>query len=382
MLSPEARVFDGVPASPRAVTMGPKRAREVTQPFGAAPGPFKPEERSIEDDDADVDLFVGWTFRRLSAVPAEHSEEETKAPAAFHERFDDDAPLLMNKSVIEEPSIVESISLVPNDFDWHSGAPHGDADASSRAFSMGSLPSAFDDGTLSIRQLPLQAERASSPAATTKGDGPRRRSMGTAVAFLLAGCCVGAVAGLVHHQVRATTAPRVAMVAAVAPVVVVAEPLPALVPLEPSSVAVAEAGLVEAPPPVEAAPALVPAQVTPKTPASSSTLSATLSSSKKAKTLEPLIASPGRLEVDLPAAGKVKSVFSLSSPSRVVVDLQDARLPTSKHIDVDEGGVMQLRFGHPKAGIERVVVVVAGGDKPMKPKAKVDGDRLVVTWSW
>ncbi|MDP2340454.1 MAG: PilZ domain-containing protein [Deltaproteobacteria bacterium] len=340
MLSSETRVFDGLPASPRAVTMGPQR-QEITQPFTPAP-------RELEHDDADVDLFVGWTFRRLSGLPTEHSEEETHAPAAFHERFDDDAPLMMNKSVIEEPSIIESISLAPDD-----------------AFTLGSLPPGFDDGTISIRQLPLLDERAKAPTQIV----PRRRSMGTALAFLFAGCCVGAVAGLVHHQTRASAvaAGAAPMIATMPPAATTTapDPLPALAPLIVKSVELAEAELVIAPPP--------PAVAEPVKP--------TLVSTTKPKAPEPLIASPGRLEVDLPDAGKVKSVFALSSPSRVVVDLQDAKLP-GKHIDIDEGGVMQLRFGHPKSGIERVVVVVAGGDKPLKPKARVDGDRLVVTWSW
>ena len=296
----------------------------------------------------------------MNLAPLEHSEEEGAAPAAFHERFDDDAPLH-----IEEPSILESISLAPGEF------------------TLGSLPPAFDDGTISIRQLPLLDERAPAPVAVA----PRRRPMGTAVAFLFAGCCVGAVAGLVHHQQQRGAAPATTLAQAATTTAATttttttpaaAEPVLALVPLTPKSVDVAEAELTIPP---EAAP---PTLQEPKIAKAPPTVVAApvLASTTKPKRAEPIEASPGKLEIDLPSAGSVKSVFALSSPSRIVVDLQAAKLPSSKHIDIDEGGVMQLRFGHPKAGIERVVVVVAGGDKPLKPKAKVRGDRLVVTWTW
>ena len=107
-----------------------------------------------------------------------------------------------------------------------------------------------------------------------------------------------------------------------------------------------------------------------------------LATTKKRASPEPLFASPGHLEVQLPEGGTVKRAFALSSPSRVVVDLIGARLP-QKPIDVDESGVMQLRFGHPDDKTERVVIVIAGGgDKPASPQASLDGDRLNVSWSW
>ena len=358
MLASESRVFEGVPAGPRAVTMGPRKStREISQPFLPAP-------RDLADDDADVDLFVGWTFQRPTDLsPVEHSEEEQPAPS-FHQRFDDDAPLHLDRSIIEEPSILESASLPPQD-----------------AFTMGSLPPAFDDGTLAIRHLPLLAERALAPTTTTTTKGPRR-SVGPAVAFLLAGFCAGGLAGVVHHQSSTRAAPVPAVVVATT---TTTQPELPLVPLAPLSVDAAEADLVIAPPPVieplpaQPEPTKIAKAVEPESKAENKAVMT--SSTKPPPAPEPLLARPGRLEIDLPVGGKVLSAFALSSPARVVVDLKGAELP-GKAVDVDEGGVLQLRFGHPKVGTERVVIVVAGSDKPMKPRARVEGRRLIVTWSW
>ena len=372
-LTSEARVFHGLPPAPRAVTMGPKRHSQQpnTQPLDVV-------------DDRDVDLFVDWTFRRsLAPQPPPASEEEISQPL-FHERFDDDAPLMMNKSVIEEPSILQSVSLVPND-----------------SFTLGSLPLEFEEGALSIRHLPLLDERLMAPA---KRASHRRRQLGAAV-FLLAGCCAGAFVGVVHHNQQSASpalaqrpptsilsVPTPAAVATLGPIPSVAPVAAVPAPLPPRSVEAAEAELNLA---ARALPQLAVAalsaqgkgvaRIAKTEKAKTGTAEpevkhSILASTTKPQALPALIASPGRVEIELPVAGKVMSVFSLSSPSRIVIDLEQARLPTAA-IAIDEGGILQLRFGHPKPAVERVVVVVAGADKPSKPTARVKGERLFVTWN-
>lgn len=432
-LSSEARVFSGVPAGPRDVTMAPAKAKEKAK----SPRITQPLFPEFEDDDldnardADSDRddaaaggngveasFAGWTFRREEPMPEAPREEP--APASLHQRFDDDAPtsvavprarsIIGNSSVIEDPSVLESTTALPQDF------------------SMGSLPPAFNEGEMAVSQLALIEERARAPRPGKRRPAAKaRRSAATAVAFLVAGCAAGAVVGIAQDRLKTRATP--AVVAAADPrAEVITAPAPVL-----RSVAEAEADL--APPATttttattatgattataattptttkatlpevttkpaepELAPLVATAKETRKEARARKALEQkmekekaklaheqekpTLASTKKRASPEPLFASPGHLEVQLPEGGTVKRAFALSSPSRVVVDLIGARLP-QKPIDVDEGGVMQLRFGHPDAKTERVVIIIAGGgDKPATPQASLDGDRLNVSWSW
>jgi hypothetical protein len=93
----------------------------------------------------------------------------------------------------------------------------------------------------------------------------------------------------------------------------------------------------------------------------------------------PLLARPGRLEVDLPDGGRVKKVFALASPARVVIDLEQARLPQST-VSVDDGGTRELRFGKREDGTQRVVIVLGTDDKPDTVDARLEGDRLIASW--
>jgi hypothetical protein len=93
----------------------------------------------------------------------------------------------------------------------------------------------------------------------------------------------------------------------------------------------------------------------------------------------PLLARPGRLEVDLPDGGRVKKVFALASPARVVIDLEQARLPQST-VSVDDGGTRELRFGKREDGTQRVVIMLGTDDKPDTVDARLEGDRLIASW--
>jgi hypothetical protein len=90
-------------------------------------------------------------------------------------------------------------------------------------------------------------------------------------------------------------------------------------------------------------------------------------------------ASRGRVEVTLPRAGKVKRAFALSEPARVVVDLKGSEVPSAP-LPVDAAGTREVRFGHPDKGVDRVVVVLDSERKPGNPRARIVGDRVVVTW--
>ena len=90
---------------------------------------------------------------------------------------------------------------------------------------------------------------------------------------------------------------------------------------------------------------------------------------------------PGRFSVALPSAGRIARVFALAGPARVVVDLEGATLPREPRA-VDEGGVLQVRYGAPSADRQRVVVVLAGQDRPDAVDARLDGDTLVATWQY
>ncbi len=382
------------PPSPRAVTLGPA-----------------PRERRLEGDDADVDLFVGWTFRprdkddeftdsasrvgQLSTGSSPGGDELAARPEGreFHEPFDDDAPFSLIKSIIEDPSIVESASLPPED---SRETPSLDAGPQRDEFLLGSLPPAVDEGALSIRHLPLVDERRPAPRT--------QHRLRTAATFILAGSCAGAVVGMLLHERGQTTTTTLSSLPAPVTSAPGAQPepsLPTLQPLVPPSVDVAEVGLPRAEAPRlaliqtiatdQAPPAATAHKSAPNQPKAASTgagrapaatssgpsvaannqaIGKTTASSPRAR--------PGHLEVDLPLAGKVKGVFALSSPSRVVIDLEGARLPAAT-MNIDEGGIVQLRFGHPQPQIQRVVVVVAG-DKPQQPRARVAGQRLRVSW--
>ncbi len=349
-LSSEANVFEGIPRGPREVTMGPSEARKhkTTQPMFREIDDF--------DDGDDVDVFMGWKFRKVEAMP----EAEHEAPDALRMSFDDDAPsgmMTKARSFIGEPSILEEADLLSE------RASSGDD------YSIGSLPPGFDDGVIAIRQLPLVEERVEAPTPARQPP-KKKRSLTTAVAFLVAGCAAGAVVGIGNQQLQ------VKPVSAAKPLMAVATTAPTPAPIVVQSVAQAEAPL--SPAPTSPLPPLAPLKAEPAAKKKeTTTLAATTKPTKK----EPLLATPGRLELQLPEGGKVKRAFALSNPARVVVDLIGAELP-KKNIDIDEGGVVQLRFGHPDPKTERVVVIVAGGDKPAKPAASLDGDRLNVTWSW
>jgi hypothetical protein len=83
----------------------------------------------------------------------------------------------------------------------------------------------------------------------------------------------------------------------------------------------------------------------------------------------------------LPEGGTILKTFALGDPARVVVDLEGAILPGAA-ISVGEGGVEAVRFGRPAPGTQRVVVVLNGAGKPDAVEARLDDDRLIVSWQY
>jgi uncharacterized protein (TIGR02266 family) len=254
-LSSESRVFDGIPAAPRAVTFGPAAADEVrrraaasTQPTTAptsAPtsattaAPTRaaasstqattrpitppttraptaaPTTASIRPAAAPVDddPFAGWTFRRDDGASGGDADDDAAdgANAAAHGnasdiptavaaaamglnlRFDDDAPGSM---LIENPSILESTTVPPAPVTL---PPRRDDDPL-EGFALGALPPAthraFDDGVIAVRHLPVATVRRTTERAARR---PGGLSLRTAAAFLVAGCCAGALVGLLQR---------------------------------------------------------------------------------------------------------------------------------------------------------------------------------------
>jgi hypothetical protein len=92
-----------------------------------------------------------------------------------------------------------------------------------------------------------------------------------------------------------------------------------------------------------------------------------------------LAAIGGRHIVELPRAGVVRKAFALASPARVVVDLEDASLPSTA-IQVGKGGVEAVRFGQPEPHTQRVVLVLDGAQKPDAVEARIQDERLIVSW--
>jgi hypothetical protein len=92
-----------------------------------------------------------------------------------------------------------------------------------------------------------------------------------------------------------------------------------------------------------------------------------------------LAAVGGRHVVELPRAGVVRKTFALAGPARVVVDLEDAALPSTS-IQVGTGGVEAVRFGQPEPHTQRVVLVLDGVKKPDAVEARIQNERLVVSW--
>jgi Tfp pilus assembly protein PilZ len=476
-LSAEARVFDGVPPTPRAislapeasprsapvgpraVTLGPRPASSVTsgpprqaitQKLFTLPPvdvverlepstlplptlatmsmieslpPASPEVQALMGGTSSMselpappllDPFAGWSFRKVESAPA----------AA-------DAAAIEERPEIENPSILEAVSLPPTLVP--SLLPAASAEVSD-GYSLGGAltvapsdgePRFRDDGRdLAVRHLPLEQDTLRDERRPARTPVRRRRSaFGPAVAVLALGCAAGAAVALLPSPLsspgRAPTPTSVATVAAVAPVETVVE--------APRPVDVAEAELravaavapradltpqpplqlrgegepegkiqpVEGAPPVEVAkvepapakvePAKVePAKVEPAKVEPAKVEPARVEAAKE----EPVLASAtratkaalgGRHVVALPEGGVIQKTFALGDPARVVVDLEGARLPGAA-VSVGEGGVEAVRFGRPSPQTWRVVVVLDGARKPDAVEARLDGDSLIVTW--
>jgi hypothetical protein len=108
-------------------------------------------------------------------------------------RFDDDAP---GSLLIENPSILESTTVPPAPV---TQPPRRDDDPL-EGFALGALPPAthraFDDGVIAVRHLPVATVRRTTERAARR---PGGLSLRTAAAFLVAGCCAGALVGLLQR---------------------------------------------------------------------------------------------------------------------------------------------------------------------------------------
>jgi Tfp pilus assembly protein PilZ len=276
------------------------------------------------------------------------------------------------------------------------------------------------------RQQRERQPRRTQFVASTASVEPRRRGPLVAAGILAMGCAAGAAVVMLPSpfgsgSTAVVTPPAATTTVAAAtttptpvfttPTTTTTTPAPEAV-AAPKSVAVAEAELRYAPPQPQAvakaeaiakveakAPkstAPTPTQTEPKTeaaqepaqeaapeaaPEAAQETALTTALAVVAEPAPRAVSLPGRFSVDLPVGGRIARVFALAGPARVVIDLEDATLPTAAR-DVDEGGVLQVRFGQPSPGRQRVVVVLSGQDRPDAVDARLDGDQLVTSWQF
>jgi Tfp pilus assembly protein PilZ len=508
-LSAEARVFDGVPPTPRAVSLAPEASprtppvgpRAVTlgpRPASSTPSmtsgpprqaitqklftlppvdavdrleastlpmptlatmsmieslpPASPEVQALMGQPSPsssssselpapppLDPFAGWSFRKVEAAVA-------PAPTVA---ADAGPPEIENPSILEAVSLPPTLvpSLVPTAaVEVSDGYSLGGAlsvapsdgeprfaplrDAKADAFR--------DDGRdLAVKHLPLERDTLQDERRPARAPVRRRRSaFGPAVAVLALGCAAGAAVALLPSPLSSSpasspvAAPSVAaVVPAAAPVEAAPRPVDVVEaelrgPAASAPAALETAKVAEAAPaPVEIAPAageapkvepradLTPqpplqrpgegeperktrvetAQVEPAKVETAKVEPSKVETAKvEAKVEEPVLASTtraakaalgGRHAVALPEGGTILKTFALGDPARVVVDLEGAILPGAA-ISVGEGGVEAVRFGRPAPGTQRVVVVLDGAGKPDAVEARLDDDRLIVSWQY
>lgn len=297
-LSAEARVFDGVPPTPRAVsltpeasprpapvgpravTLGPRPAvtsgpprQAITQKLFTLPPTIEPASTAsapplptlatmshidslppaspavqalmggssaantsaLETPEAQ-DPFAGWFFRRADPRPNR---------AVVVEAADEAALVVMPE--IENPSILEAVSLPPTLVP--SLVPTSAAEVSDGYSLGGALSVAPSDGEplfrddgrdLAVKHLPLERDTLQDERRPARAPVRRRRSaFGPAVAVLALGCAAGAAVALLPSPL--SSSPASSPVAAPS----VAEVVPAAVPVEaaPRPVELAEAEL-------------------------------------------------------------------------------------------------------------------------------------------
>jgi uncharacterized protein (TIGR02266 family) len=220
LLSSEARVFTRIPVAPRPVTLGPSRLAPSLCPhtLPARPLPSMMPSPSLSMSQAlpqntvtpavvwttstkdmpldspslsggGEDLFSGWTFRR--ALPFE-PEAPHDTPADLHLTFDDDAPGRPVPGPRRRRHRETTTSSAP---------PMGAAllkqslcdDQNDGAADDVEVENAFFQPNVSFSEPP---QRRVTSSRTKKA--PARLSLQAAAAFLVAGCCAGAVVGLLE----------------------------------------------------------------------------------------------------------------------------------------------------------------------------------------
>jgi Tfp pilus assembly protein PilZ len=421
-----------------SITTLPPASPGVSALMQPAPASALSASTSISTSSSSVeaeapDLFVGWSFRRTEPQPTPASREHgapsrmpSEAPSTASPH---DAPLLSMSTSASCVSVDESGATTPGG-PAHSSLPIAVAEGSD-AYSLGpAIGGPAADAGPRLLGGPLDD---AEPRDFMTSDGERsahRRELARArrrrsawmqaLGVVALGCTAGAVVVLWEPWSTTPSAPheptRVALSAPVE-AATTAEPTTA----EPSAAHAPRADLTAppapAPRPVELAEAELratrgregPSQPSP-TMASPTTASVTTvtpasehgsapSSAAPGPSAQPTVTAPaedlarrsepatsaalaalgGRHVVELPRAGVVRKAFALAGPARVVVDLEDAALPSTA-IQVGKGGVEAVRFGQPEPHTQRVVLVLDGAHKPDAVEARIEEERLIVSW--
>ena len=111
----------------------------------------------------------------------------------------------------------------------------------------------------------------------------------------------------------------------------------------------------------------------------------------KPKKKEPLLAnvittpkvpkapSKNTLSIDFPQ-GDIVKVFGLKNPSRVVIDLENAKLPQKQSYAVNKAGITRVRMGRPQPNTRRVVIELEQDAAPRGIKATISNQKISVSW--
>ncbi len=296
----------------------PEEARVFrhTRPFGS-PAPV-----TIGPTSTPPSFLVGWTFRRDPA-------DETVIAEA------DDAPASHDDSAWR---VADGV------FDVTSEPPSADPELMHRE---------LEEGSIALRHLPIAEERQPSPARKRPS-----RALPTALALLCAGTLVGSGIGFAGKRWQRMHT-RGATVATAPPAPVSPERAAATAP---RPVAEVERELVQAQAPATTA---APAKV-----AAAQKASAQQASAREETFAETVAPRDAVHEASVKVGdARIVKVFTLTGPSRLVVDLEGGTLPKGT---LEPGGaVARIRFGHPKKGVSRVVVELDGERRARAPAASM-----------
>ncbi len=324
-----------------------------------------PSTTSIEANAIPPHPLAAWSFRRDVpfaahddfAEVAQQDDVPSHSTAPLDLRFDDEAP--------HRPACPLPAEDAPFAGNFRSSPPTAPLDEDA----MLALESAVAYGDLSLGHLPVADERRASPAVSTGS-----RTLPIAIALLCGGVMTGVLIGTAMRELPspipavadATTADPALLaplatlqvartVAEVEKELVPPREAVAMAPLAPHEAASAEPSVAATT--AATAATTIPAAITISA-TTATTTKTTLAAAPPAPVAKPAKAAKASSEgssLELRVGdAKIVKAFTLTAPSRVVVDLKGARLPANP---LRPGGaIKKVRFGTQTTGSDRVVI--------------------------